>query len=55
MGRNAFIRLIADGEVLTSGVRRIRQSVDAGAVYRLEGYVGGEVVVVYESNLCRRL
>ncbi|MCX7790626.1 MAG: CehA/McbA family metallohydrolase [Chloroflexaceae bacterium] len=42
VGRNAFIRLIADGEVLTSGVRRIRQSVDAGAVYRLEGYVGGK-------------
>jgi hypothetical protein len=41
-GRDAFIRLIADGEVLTSGVRRIRQSVDAGAVYRLEGYIGGK-------------
>jgi hypothetical protein len=42
VGRNAFIRLIADGEVLTSGVRRIRQSVEEGAVYRLEGYVGGK-------------
>jgi hypothetical protein len=42
VGRDAYIRLIADGEVLTSGVRRIRQSVDAGAVYRLEGYVGGK-------------
>jgi hypothetical protein len=42
VGRDAFVRLIADGEVLTSGVGRIRQSVDGGAVYRLEGYVGGK-------------
>jgi len=42
VGSDAYIRLIADGEVLTSGVRRIRQSVDRGAVYRLEGYVGGK-------------
>lgn len=40
VGINAYVRLIADGEVLTSGVRRLRQSVDAGAVYRLEGYIG---------------
>ena len=42
VGSNAYLRLIADGEVLTSGVRRLRQSIDAGAVYRLEGYVGGK-------------
>lgn len=42
VGRDAFVRLIADGEVLTSGVRRIRQSVAQGAVYRLEAYVGGK-------------
>jgi hypothetical protein len=42
VGRDAFIRLIADGEVLTSAVGRLRQSVDSGAVYRLEGYVGGK-------------
>ncbi|NWF82126.1 MAG: CehA/McbA family metallohydrolase [Chloroflexi bacterium] len=42
VGSNAYLRLLADGEVLTSGVRRLRQSIDAGAVYRLEGYVGGK-------------
>ncbi|GAB4435916.1 MAG: CehA/McbA family metallohydrolase [Chloroflexi bacterium OHK40] len=42
VGRDAFVRLIADGEVLTSGVGRLRQSVDEGAVYRLEAYIGGK-------------
>jgi hypothetical protein len=42
VGADAYIRLIADGEVLTSGVRRIRQSVAEPAVYRLEGYWGGK-------------
>jgi hypothetical protein len=42
VGADAYIRLIADGEVLTSGVRRIRQSVAAPGVYRLEGYWGGK-------------
>ncbi|HMQ32412.1 MAG TPA: CehA/McbA family metallohydrolase [Chloroflexaceae bacterium] len=42
VGRDAFVRLIADGEVITSGVRRVRQSVAEGAVYRLEAYVGGK-------------
>ncbi len=42
VGRDAYVRLIADGEVLTSGVRRLRQSVAEGAVYRLEAYVGGK-------------
>jgi hypothetical protein len=43
VGRDAYVRLIADGEVLTSGVRRLRQSVAEGAVYRLEAYVGGKL------------
>lgn len=42
VGTNAYVRLIANGKALTSGVRRIRQSVAAGAVYRLEGYIGGK-------------
>ncbi len=41
-GADAYIRLIADGEVLASGVRRIRQSVAQPGVYRLEGYWGGK-------------
>ncbi|NTW01387.1 MAG: CehA/McbA family metallohydrolase [Oscillochloris sp.] len=42
VGTNAYIRLIANGEVLTSGVRRIRQSIATAGVYRLEGYWGGK-------------
>jgi hypothetical protein len=42
VGADAYVRLIADGEVLTSGVREIRQSIDAAGVYRLEGYWGGK-------------
>ncbi|NTV62037.1 MAG: CehA/McbA family metallohydrolase [Oscillochloris sp.] len=42
VGCNAYIRLIANGEVLASGVRRIRQSVARPGVYRLEGYWGGK-------------
>jgi hypothetical protein len=42
VGRNAFVRLIANGELLASGIRHLRQSVTAGAVYRLEAYVGGK-------------
>lgn len=42
VGCDAYIRLIANGEVLTSGVRRIRQSVAEPGVYRLEGYWGGK-------------
>jgi hypothetical protein len=42
VGADAYVRLIADGEVLTSGVRRLRQSVAEGAVYRLEAYMGGK-------------
>ncbi len=42
VGADAYIRLIANGEVLTSGVRRIRQSIAEAGVYRLEGYWGGK-------------
>jgi hypothetical protein len=42
VGADAYIRLIVDGEVLASGVRRIRQSVAKAGVYRLEGYWGGK-------------
>ena len=42
VGADAFIRLIADGEVLTSAVRRLRQTIDASGVYRLEAYWGGK-------------
>ena len=43
VGANAYVRLIADGKVLTSGVRHLRQSVVAGTVYRLEAYIGGKL------------
>lgn len=43
VGRDAFVRLIADGEAIASGVRRVRHSVAAGAVYRLEAYIGGKL------------
>jgi len=42
VGADAYIRLIADGEVLTSAVRRLRQTVNDSAVYRLEAYWGGK-------------
>lgn len=42
VGADAYIRLIADGEVLTSAVRRLRQTIDRSGVYRLEGYWGGK-------------
>ncbi|MFV9503138.1 MAG: CehA/McbA family metallohydrolase [Oscillochloridaceae bacterium umkhey_bin13] len=42
VGTDAYVRLIADGEVLASGIRQIRQSVVDGAVYRLEAYIGGK-------------
>lgn len=42
VGANAYLRLIVDGDVLTSGVRQLRQSVDRGGVYRLEAYMGGK-------------
>lgn len=43
VGANAYVRLIADGEVLTSGVRRLRQSIDRSGIYRLEGYWGSKL------------
>lgn len=42
VGADAYIRLIANGDVLTSGVRRIRQSINEAGVYRLEGYWGSK-------------
>ncbi|NJN19275.1 MAG: CehA/McbA family metallohydrolase [Oscillochloris sp.] len=42
VGADAYIRLIADGEVLTSAVRRLRQTIDRTGVYRLEAYWGGK-------------
>lgn len=41
VGCNAYLRLIADGRVVTSGVRAIRQTIAQPGVYRLEGYQGG--------------
>jgi hypothetical protein len=40
VGSDAYVRLIADGEVMTSGVQRIRQSIADSGVYRLEAYKG---------------
>ncbi len=42
VGADAYVRLIANGTVLTSGVRRLRQSIAERGVYRLEAYVGGK-------------
>lgn len=41
VGRNAHVQLIHNGQVLCSGVRCLRQSIDQPGVYRLEGYHGG--------------
>ncbi|MEI7645617.1 MAG: CehA/McbA family metallohydrolase [Chloroflexales bacterium] len=46
VGADAYIRLIANGDVITSGVRRIRQSVAEAGVYRLEGYWGGKTWLI---------
>ncbi len=40
-GCDAYIRLIHNGAVLTSGIRMLRQSVLEPGIYRLEGYHGG--------------
>lgn len=42
VGSDAYVRLIADGEVMTSGVQRIRQSIADSGVYRLEAYKGAK-------------
>jgi hypothetical protein len=42
VGSDAFVRLIADGEVLTSGVQRLRQSIATSGIYRLEAYKGSK-------------
>lgn len=42
VGSDAYVRLIADGEVMTSGVQRIRQSIATSGVYRLEAYKGAK-------------
>ncbi|MFP4437570.1 MAG: CehA/McbA family metallohydrolase [Chloroflexaceae bacterium] len=41
LGGNALLRLIRNGEVVTSACRALRQSIDLPGVYRLEGYRGG--------------
>jgi hypothetical protein len=42
VGADAYVRLIVNGEVMTSGVRRIRQTVTDDGVYRVEAYWGGK-------------
>jgi hypothetical protein len=42
VGSDAYVRLIADGEVMTSGVQRLRQSIATSGVYRLEAYKGAK-------------
>lgn len=42
VGADAYARLIVNGEVMTSGIRRIRQTVTDDGVYRVEAYWGGK-------------
>jgi hypothetical protein len=41
VGRDALLRLIRDGQIVTSAVRQLRHSIVKPGVYRLEAYVGG--------------
>lgn len=38
---DAYLRLIHNGRVLTSGIRSLRHSINQAGIYRLEGYRGG--------------
>ncbi len=42
VGADAYLQLIANGQVVASGVRRLRWSTLKGGIYRLEAYFGGK-------------
>lgn len=41
VGHDAYVRLIHNGNVMTSAIQALRQSIDLPGIYRLEAYHGG--------------